>query len=242
MGLGAIAATAKRSSPDSSETGARVFADASRGSTMRSLAFLALLSSILACHSQRADKGNSRHFEFEGKYRWHDHILDLCDSKETISFEEKGPEHLCYVYRILLFFVKVEVVSTRLPAVVYHQFLPRSQIERFLRMVDHVNIAPLTVQAKPDKDGQRTEDSRIANGTFLDHHGYPETTEMFAYIQTRINAFNFKFAEMFQVLAYVPGGHYAPHYDYFLQNWDVEELGNRIATFMPVLQTAEDGG
>lgn len=60
------------------------------GSTMRALTFLALLSSVLACLSQRQE-GNSRHFEFEGKYRWHDNILDLCDSKETISYEEKGP-------------------------------------------------------------------------------------------------------------------------------------------------------
>lgn len=48
---------------------------------------------------------------------------------------------------------------------------------------------------------------------------------------------------------YEPGGHYAPHYDYLIDtgdpstyDWWMTHFGNRLATFLLILETASKGG
>ena len=44
------------------------------------------------------------------------------------------------------------------------------------------------------------------------------------------------------MIKYVPGGHYTHHFDALFENNDTRTFGNRIATFMGVFTTAEEGG
>ena len=42
------------------------------------------------------------------------------------------------------------------------------------------------------------------------------------------------------MIKYIPGGHFSHHFDILYE--DTRTRGNRIATFMGVFQTAEEGG
>ncbi|KAH7702508.1 Protein PHY-3 [Aphelenchoides avenae] len=209
-----------------------------------------LLSFLLAhllvqCIRAHEPEGiDSTNFNFTGKYKWTEENLKTCDIKMTSVVFAPDPSKLfCYVNRIHLFFMKIEVLNLELPAVVYHSLIPMRLIDSFNNMVERIALPPLTVKASPDRDGNKLDEARITNGTFIPHWDYLETVEMWSYVQRRIPSFDFKASEQFQVLTYQPGGHYAPHYDFFdPTNWDVPALGNRIATFMAVLKTADEGG
>lgn len=106
------------------------------------------------------------------------------------------------------------------------------------------------------------QDSIVVNGSFV-HPMFSEITRRtFDAIQRRISAFSLRDAELFhvcipqsrsihqvfsanstqfQIKKYRPGGHYAPHLDYLIINPE-PELGNRIATFMLIVQPAGSGG
>ncbi|CAP20985.2 Protein CBR-PHY-3 [Caenorhabditis briggsae] len=90
--------------------------------------------------------------------------------------------------------------------------------------------------------------TQIANGSFIDHGENEITSEVHKKVTKRIPALNFQSAELFSALSYIPGGHYAVHYDYLSyrsdkeHDWWMQMMRNRIGTLIFVIKTAEKGG
>lgn len=57
------------------------------------------------------------------------------------------------------------------------------------------------MKSTPDQDGNKIDEARVTNGTFIPHWSYLETVEMWQYVQRRIPTFDFKHSEQFQVLS-----------------------------------------
>ncbi|GMS84722.1 hypothetical protein PENTCL1PPCAC_6897, partial [Pristionchus entomophagus] len=171
-------------------------------------------------------------------------------AKDLCAREHYGiPDMNCYIYRIYLFPVKVEVRSTAPPLVVLKHFIPKNYIRGFLkeireRELEEQGVVDVVSGEKVPSPG------RNANGTRLGHYETTTSSKIFNLIQQRIAAIDFRRAENYSVLSYNPGGHYAPHYDYIpFKNEEQEKkcemnkkYGNRFLTFLFILQTAKMGG
>uniref|UniRef100_A0A7E4UYJ7 Fe2OG dioxygenase domain-containing protein n=1 Tax=Panagrellus redivivus TaxID=6233 RepID=A0A7E4UYJ7_PANRE len=177
---------------------------------------------------------------------WHPDVITKCGMlpKDGSSFYEEieNASLYCYVYRVYLTFVKVEVLSIDPPLVKLPRFLPKKQIQEWVKLSTSLQLGLLLIKTQDPKNENAYNSARIVNGTFIKHNHSSVTMKTFQYIQNRIPAFDFNRAEKFQILHYRPGGHYALHYDYFKTNHDLERLGNRLATFMVILKRADIGG
>lgn len=87
---------------------------------------------------------------------------------------------------------------------------------------------------------------RVADGLWRQHHD-SSVKPLFERIQT-IFRINPAIAEDFLILNYDVLGHYAPHYDHLFpmprsydEGW-FEFFGNRVATALFIVQTADQGG
>uniref|UniRef100_A0A914QAA6 Fe2OG dioxygenase domain-containing protein n=1 Tax=Panagrolaimus davidi TaxID=227884 RepID=A0A914QAA6_9BILA len=181
---------------------------------------------------------------FTGQNFWGKSSLEHCDTKFDKLFmgQNADPKLKCYIYQLNLNFVKVEVLNIDPPLVKFPQFFSKTLVNKFLNETEKVKLGELLVKSSDGPDRNVHQQSRIANGTFLSHYFSDVTTFTFNYIQNRINALNFAKAEDFQVLSYKPGGHYAPHFDHLVRNYDLFSKGNRFATFMVILKSADIGG
>ncbi|EPB76324.1 oxidoreductase, 2OG-Fe(II) oxygenase family protein [Ancylostoma ceylanicum] len=103
---------------------------------------------------------------------------------------------------------------------------------------------------------------REANGTNFFHEEGAGIAAVFRKVEKSIPAVDFQTSEQWQiipfyvvlanscieVLSYKPGGHYVPHHDYYDYEsedyWDdtMRNFGNRFATLLLVLKTADQGG
>ncbi|GMT17638.1 hypothetical protein PFISCL1PPCAC_8935, partial [Pristionchus fissidentatus] len=167
-------------------------------------------------------------------------------SKRQCDRERFGvPNMKCYIYRIYLFPVKVEVRSEDPPLIVLKHLIPKNYIKEFLKEINQRHLEQqIVIDAKT---GQRVPSpGRNANGTRLQHHETPTSSKIFNLIMQRVAAVDFRSAETFSVLSYNAGGHYAPHHDFLPEQFAPSEmtkrLGNRFATFLFILKTATKGG
>uniref|UniRef100_A0AC34R8N8 Fe2OG dioxygenase domain-containing protein n=1 Tax=Panagrolaimus sp. JU765 TaxID=591449 RepID=A0AC34R8N8_9BILA len=115
-------------------------------------------------------------------------------------------------------------------------------IKEFLDLSKILNHRDLVIEADEDGNRHAKTSVRIVKGLFLPHYFHPTTQYTFEFIRTRFPTINFHAAEEYQILNYVPGGHYAPHWDYFDLEDNYRVLGNRMITFMVILKTAKIGG
>ncbi|KIH59799.1 oxidoreductase, 2OG-Fe(II) oxygenase family protein [Ancylostoma duodenale] len=89
---------------------------------------------------------------------------------------------------------------------------------------------------------------REANGTNFFHEESAGIGAVYRKVTKAIPAVDFETSEQWQVLSYLPGGHYVPHHDYYDYEsedyWDetMQNFGNRFATLLLVLKTADQGG
>ncbi|GMS84717.1 hypothetical protein PENTCL1PPCAC_6892, partial [Pristionchus entomophagus] len=158
------------------------------------------------------------------------------------------PDMNCYIYRIYLFPVKVEVRSRDPPLVILKHFIPRKLIWKFMAEIKKRGLVQQKV-VDSVTGKQMASPGRNANGTRLGHHETPTSSKIFNLIQQRIAAIDFRRAETYmylyslEVLSYNPGGHYAPHYDFMVKESEIDKIvGNRFLTFLFILQTAKKGG
>ncbi|KAK6059209.1 oxidoreductase, 2OG-Fe(II) oxygenase family protein, partial [Cooperia oncophora] len=107
----------------------------------------------------------------------------------------------------------------------------------------------VVVDNEKDKPGSVKEISaREANGTWLSHEETSEVAKMFRRVKAMLPSINFESSEKWQILSYYPGGHYAPHFDYITytspKQWSywMKNYGQRMATFLLMLQPATKGG
>ncbi|KAM6564248.1 hypothetical protein CsatB_024246 [Cannabis sativa] len=145
----------------------------------------------------------------------------------------------------------VEVISWEPRAFVYHNFLTYLHMNWFLLRQTKEECEYLINLAKPnmkkstvvDSETGKSRDSRVrtSSGTFL-ARGRDKTIRT---IEKRIADFTFipvEHGEGLQILHYEVGQKYEPHYDYFLDDFNTVNGGQRMATLLMYLTDVEEGG
>ncbi|KAL4577727.1 hypothetical protein LXL04_013840 [Taraxacum kok-saghyz] len=132
-----------------------------------------------------------------------------------------------------------EVISWEPRAVVYHNFLSEDECEHLINLAKpHMEKSTVV-----DSVTGKSKDSRVrtSSGTFL-RRGQDKTVQA---IEKRIADFTFlpvEHGEGLQVLHYEVGQKYEPHYDYFLDDYNTKNGGQRMATILIYLSDVEEGG
>ncbi|KAI7730837.1 hypothetical protein M8C21_026172 [Ambrosia artemisiifolia] len=132
-----------------------------------------------------------------------------------------------------------EILSWEPRAFLYHNFLSKEECEYLINLAKP-HMAKSTVV--DSKTGQ-SKDSRVrtSSGTFL-RRGRDKVIRN---IEKRIADFTFipvEHGEGLQVLHYEEGQKYEPHFDYFLDEFNTKNGGQRIATVLMYLSDVEEGG
>ncbi|CAH9122570.1 unnamed protein product [Cuscuta epithymum] len=133
----------------------------------------------------------------------------------------------------------VEVISWEPRAFVYHNFLSKDECEYLISLAKpHMQKSSVV-----DSETGKSKDSRVrtSSGTFLPR-GRDKTVRE---IEKRIADFTFipmEHGEGLQILHYEVGQKYEPHYDYFLDDFNTKNGGQRIATVLMYLSDVEEGG
>ncbi|XP_057500168.1 probable prolyl 4-hydroxylase 10 [Actinidia eriantha] len=133
----------------------------------------------------------------------------------------------------------VEVISWEPRAFVYHNFLSKDECEYL------INLAKPHMQKSTVVDSAtgKSKDSRVrtSSGTFLPRG----RDKIVRNIEKRIADFTFipvEHGEGLQILHYEVGQRYEPHYDYFNDEFNTKNGGQRIATVLMYLSDVEEGG
>ncbi|KAF7139181.1 hypothetical protein RHSIM_Rhsim07G0248700 [Rhododendron simsii] len=132
-----------------------------------------------------------------------------------------------------------EIISWEPRAFVYHNFLSKEECEYLIKLAKP-HMAKSTVV--DSKTGQ-SKDSRVrtSSGMFLKRG----RDKIIRNIEKRIADFTFipvEHGEGLQILHYEVGQKYEPHYDYFLDEFNTKNGGQRIATVLMYLSDVEEGG
>ncbi|PIN17235.1 Procollagen-proline dioxygenase [Handroanthus impetiginosus] len=133
----------------------------------------------------------------------------------------------------------VEVISWEPRAFIFHNFLSKEECE-YLISIAEPHMEKSTVV---DNETGKSKDSRVrtSSGTFLARG----RDKIVRNIEKRIADFTFiptEHGEGLQVLHYEVGQKYEPHYDYFLDEFNTQNGGQRIATVLMYLSDVEEGG
>ncbi|PIN04696.1 Prolyl 4-hydroxylase alpha subunit [Handroanthus impetiginosus] len=132
-----------------------------------------------------------------------------------------------------------EVLSWEPRAFLYHNFLSKEECEYL------INLAKPHMKKSTVVDGKtgKSKDSRVrtSSGMFL-RRG---RDKIIGDIEKRIADYTFipvEHGEGLQVLHYEVGQKYEPHFDYFLDEFNTKNGGQRIATVLMYLSDVEEGG
>ncbi|XP_023003922.1 probable prolyl 4-hydroxylase 10 [Cucurbita maxima] len=132
-----------------------------------------------------------------------------------------------------------EVISWEPRAFVYHNFLTKEECEYLISLAKpHMQKSSVV-----DSETGKSKDSRVrtSSGTFLPRG----RDKIIRTIEKRIADFSFvpvEHGEGLQVLHYEVGQKYEPHFDYFLDEYNTKNGGQRIATMLMYLSDVEEGG
>ncbi|XP_073036424.1 probable prolyl 4-hydroxylase 3 [Primulina eburnea] len=132
-----------------------------------------------------------------------------------------------------------EILSWEPRASIYHNFLSKEECEYLINLArPHMKKSAVV----DSKTGQ-SKDSRVrtSSGMFL-RRGQDKIIRT---IEKRIADYTFippEHGEGLQVLHYEVGQKYEPHYDYFIDEFNTKNGGQRIATVLMYLSDVEDGG
>ncbi|KAJ1421577.1 Prolyl 4-hydroxylase, alpha subunit [Sesbania bispinosa] len=132
-----------------------------------------------------------------------------------------------------------EVLSWEPRAFIYHNFLSKEECEYLINLAEPHMVKSSVVDSKTGK----SMDSRVrtSSGMFLKRG----RDKIIQNIERRISDFTFipvENGEGLQVLHYEVGQKYEPHYDYFLDQFNTKNGGQRIATVLMYLSDVEEGG
>ncbi|KAH9662543.1 putative prolyl 4-hydroxylase 10 [Citrus sinensis] len=133
----------------------------------------------------------------------------------------------------------VEVISWEPRAFVYHNFLSKEECEYLINLATpHMRKSTVV-----DSDTGKSKDSRVrtSSGTFLARG----RDKIIRDIEKRIADFTFlplENGEGLQVLHYEAGQKYEPHFDYFMDEFNTKNGGQRMATVLMYLSDVEEGG
>lgn len=131
------------------------------------------------------------------------------------------------------------MISWEPRAFVYHNFLTQEECEYL------ISLAKPSMQKSTVVDSAtgKSKDSRVrtSSGTFLARG----RDKIIRNIEKKIADFTFlpmDHGEGVQVLHYEVGQKYEPHYDYFLDEFNTKNGGQRMATVLMYLSDVEEGG
>ncbi|KAJ8771164.1 hypothetical protein K2173_023489 [Erythroxylum novogranatense] len=133
----------------------------------------------------------------------------------------------------------VEVISWEPRAFIYHKFLTKDECEYLITLAKpHMQKSTVV-----DSETGKSKDSRVrtSSGTFLQRG----RDKIIRDIENRIADFTFipvEHGEGLQILHYEVGQRYEPHYDYFMDDFNTRNGGQRIATVLMYLSDVEEGG
>lgn len=132
-----------------------------------------------------------------------------------------------------------EVLSWEPRAFLYHKFLSKEECEYLINLAKPHMVKSTVVDSKTGE----SKDSRVrtSSGTFL-RRGRDKIVRD---IEKRIADYTFipvEHGEGLQVLHYEVGQKYEPHFDYFLDEFNTKNGGQRIATVLMYLSDVEEGG
>ncbi|GMN35869.1 hypothetical protein TIFTF001_005591 [Ficus carica] len=132
-----------------------------------------------------------------------------------------------------------EVLSWEPRAFIYHNFLSKEECEYLISIAEPHMVKSTVVDSKTGK----SKDSRVrtSSGMFL-RRGRDKIVKD---IEKRIADFTFipvEHGEGLQVLHYEVGQKYDAHFDYFLDEFNTKNGGQRLATLLMYLSDVEEGG
>ncbi|KAK8643020.1 hypothetical protein V6N13_012337 [Hibiscus sabdariffa] len=132
-----------------------------------------------------------------------------------------------------------EVLSWEPRASLYHNFLSKEECEYLIKLAKP-HMAKSTVV---DNETGRSKDSRVrtSSGTFL-KRGQDRIVRD---IEKRIADYSFipvEHGEGLQILRYEVGQKYDAHFDYFNDEFNIKNGGQRMATMLMYLSDVEEGG
>lgn len=132
-----------------------------------------------------------------------------------------------------------EVISWEPRAFVYHNFLSKEECEYLIGLAKPRMEKSTVVDSTTGK----SKDSRVrtSSGMFL-RRGRDKVIRA---IERRIADYTFipaEHGEGLQVLHYEVGQKYEPHFDYFLDEFNTKNGGQRMATILMYLSDVEEGG
>nr|GMD22893.1 probable prolyl 4-hydroxylase 3 [Ipomoea batatas] len=132
-----------------------------------------------------------------------------------------------------------EILSWEPRAFVYHNFLSKEECEYLINLAKPHMAKSTVVDSKTGK----SKDSRVrtSSGMFL-RRGHDKVIKN---IEKRIADYTFipvEHGEGLQVLHYEVGQKYEPHFDYFLDEFNTKNGGQRLATLLMYLSDVEEGG
>ncbi|BAT77655.1 hypothetical protein LR48_Vigan09g034900 [Vigna angularis] len=132
-----------------------------------------------------------------------------------------------------------EILSWEPRAFIYHNFLSKEECEYLIELAKPYMVKSSVVDSKT---GKSTESRvRTSSGMFL-KRGRDKVVQD---IEKRIADYTFipvENGEGLQILHYEVGQKYEPHYDYFLDEFNTKNGGQRIATVLMYLSDVEEGG
>lgn len=132
-----------------------------------------------------------------------------------------------------------EVISWEPRAFLYHNFLSKEECEYLINLAKpHMHKSTVV-----DSATGKSKDSRVrtSSGTFLPRG----RDKIIRDIEKRIADYTFipvEHGEGLQVLHYEVGQEYKSHYDYFQDEFNTKNGGQRIATVLMYLTDVEEGG
>nr|CAD1830731.1 unnamed protein product [Ananas comosus var. bracteatus] len=132
-----------------------------------------------------------------------------------------------------------EVVSWEPRAFIYHNFLSKEECEYLIELATPHMVKSTVVDSTTGK----SKDSRVrtSSGMFL----LRGRDRVIRAIEKRIADYTFipaEHGEGLQVLHYEVGQKYEPHFDYFLDEFNTKNGGQRMATLLMYLSDVEEGG
>ncbi|KAF5454617.1 hypothetical protein F2P56_024268 [Juglans regia] len=133
----------------------------------------------------------------------------------------------------------MELISWEPRAFVYHNFLTKEECEYLISLAKpHMEKSTVV-----DSETGKSKDSRVrtSSGTFLARG----RDKLIRNIETKIAGFTFlpvEHGEGLQILHYEVGQKYEPHFDYFQDEFNTKNGGQRMATVLMYLSDVEEGG
>ncbi|KAM1133083.1 probable prolyl 4-hydroxylase 3 [Malus sylvestris] len=132
-----------------------------------------------------------------------------------------------------------EVISWEPRAFIYHNFLSKEECDYLINLAKPHMVKSSVVDSKTGK----SKDSRVrtSSGMFLKRG----RDKIIRDIEKRIADFTFipvEHGEGLQILHYEVGQKYDAHFDYFLDEFNTKNGGQRVATLLMYLSDVEEGG